>query len=146
MVEDETGVGGYILGALDTADFEALLEESWWPELRLRYADPSDKPTAEWSADEHRAWQIHHPRPAPREITQAYPSHLHINLLPRLQGRGVGRRLIDHWLAHMGAMGSNGAHLGVGATNARAMGFYRAYGWRELKLARPSARTVWFGL
>ena len=39
-----------------------------------------------------------------------YPSHLHINLLPCLRGRGFGRRLMDQWLRTIGEMGSRGAH------------------------------------
>lgn len=144
MVEDELAVAGYIVGALDTSVFEALLEECWWPTLRPTYADPSGKPPAAWSADEVRAWQIHHPRLTPRRLNGPYPSHLHINLLPRLQGQGVGRALMDRWLATVRALGSVGAHLGVGASNPRATRFYNSYGWRELEPDRPAARTKWF--
>ncbi len=143
VVEDAAGVGGYILGALDTADFERLLEEKWWPGLRPRYADPTGKPPSAWGLEETRRWQIHHPRPTPERISGPYPSHLHIDLLPRLQGRGIGRRLIDLWLTTVRGLGSPGAHLGVGPGNGRAAGFYRAGGWREL--GPPSSRTLWFG-
>src|SRR6516225_6131038 len=63
VVEDGVGVGGYILGALDTRAFEALLEENWWPSLRPIYPDPSGVAPASWTADQTRSWQIHHPRP-----------------------------------------------------------------------------------
>lgn len=145
VVEDKTGVGGYILGAVDTRAFEALLEEKWWPTLRPLYPDPSGRPPAEWSADEMRSWQIHHPRPAPDRIAGPYPSHLHIDLLPRLQGRGIGRRLVELWLTTVKNLGSTGAHLGVSPANERAIGFYRAGGWRDLEPS-PSARTLWFGM
>jgi len=145
VVEDKEGVGGYILGALDTRDFEALLDEKWWPTLRPLYPDPSGTSSAEWSVDEMRSWQIHHPRPTPDRIAGPYPSHLHIDLLPRLQGRGIGRRLIELWLATVKGLGSTGAHLGVGSANRRAISFYRAGGWRDLEPS-PSARTLWFGM
>lgn len=147
VVEDEEGVGGYILGALDTRAFEDLLEARWWPDLRLRYADPSAKSPEDWSADELRAWHIHHPPRTPSRIALAWPAHLHIDLLPRLQGRGVGRAMMDVWLAKAGELGSKGVHLGVGAANARAIGFYRAYGWREPQLDRPPpAGVLWLVL
>jgi ribosomal protein S18 acetylase RimI-like enzyme len=142
VVEDEAGVGGYVLGALDTGAFERQLEEKWWPRLRPLYADPTGKPPKEWSLEETRRWQIHHPRPTPAGIAGPYPSHLHIDLLPRLQGQGIGPRLIERWLATVRGLGSRGAHLGVGAGNGRAVAFYRAGGWRQL--ASSSSRTLWF--
>ena len=145
VVEDRAGVGGYIVGALDTRVFEAVLEDRWWPSLRPTYRDPSDKPPEKWTLDEIRAWQIHHPRPVPERVVGPYPSHLHINLLPRLQGQGLGRALIDIWVARLKALGSTGAHLGVDPANARALKFYAAVGWRELAPARPGpVSTVWF--
>lgn len=40
VAEDAAGVGSYIIGALDSHDFEARLETDWWPKLRARYAEP----------------------------------------------------------------------------------------------------------
>jgi GNAT superfamily N-acetyltransferase len=147
VVEDGVGVGGYILGALETRAFEALLEDQWWPSLRPLYPDPSGLAPVSWTADQTRSWQIHHPRPTPARIADPYPSHLHIDVLPRLQGRGVGRQLMEYWLAKAKSLGSMGAHLGVGSVNTRAVGFYHACGWRELDLERkPTSRTIWFGM
>jgi ribosomal protein S18 acetylase RimI-like enzyme len=136
VVEDGAGVGGYILGALDTLAFEARLEVEWWPALRRQYPDPTGDP-ASWGPDHLRAYQIHHPRPPPARITGPYPSHLHINLLPRLQGRGLGQALIDSWLARIAAAGSRGMHLGVSPANHRAIRFYRALGLEEFRFPRP---------
>ena len=41
---------------------------------------------------------IRHPARAPQAIVAAYPSHVHRNLLPRLQGRGVGTGLLAMWI------------------------------------------------
>jgi ribosomal protein S18 acetylase RimI-like enzyme len=136
VAEDDEGVGGYIVGALDTLAFEARLEAEWWPALRRRYADPGGDP-AKWGLDEVRAWQIHHPRAQPARITDPYPSHLHINLLPRLQGQGLGKALLDRWLARLAAAGSRGVHLGVSPANHRAIRFYRTYGLEEFRFPRP---------
>ncbi len=145
VAEDARGVAGYIVGAVDTVAFEAMLEAEWWPRLRPLYEDPSDIPYADWTADQLRGWQIHHPRLTPQRVTALYPSHLHINLLPRLQGQGVGRQLIETWLDTVRALGSNGAHLGVNPDNLAAMRFYRACGWREPVLEKPPPKgVVWF--
>src|SRR3546814_10812782 len=52
---------------------------------------------SDWSSDVCSS-DLHHPLRMPDIVLRDYPSHLHINLLPRLQGRGVGRRLIERWL------------------------------------------------
>ena len=39
VAQDEEGVAGYVLGALDPEAFEQRLERDWWPRLRGRYAD-----------------------------------------------------------------------------------------------------------
>ena len=72
---------------------------------------------------------IHHPSRMLQRIVEAYPAHLHINLLPRLQGRGLGKRLLDTWREAVGVP----AHLAVGGRNARAVRFYRAYGFHEIE-------------
>jgi len=136
VVDDASGVGGYIVGALDTPAFEARLETEWFPALRRQYADPAGDPKG-WSLDQVRAYQIHHPRPPPARITDPYPSHLHINLLPHLQGRGLGQALIDAWIDRIAAAGSRGLHLGVSPVNHRAIRFYRTYGLEEFRFPRP---------
>lgn len=134
---DETGPIGYVLGALDTVDFERRCEQHWWPPLRARIPDPSIRP--DWpglesaSQDDEAAYLIHHPELTPAEVLPQYPSHLHIDLLPSGQGQGYGRTMIDTLLATLIAAGSPGVHLGVGAANVRAIGFYRALGFRELR-------------
>jgi hypothetical protein len=35
---------------------------------------------------------IHRPELALDEVVAGYPAHLHLDLLPRFQGRGVGER------------------------------------------------------
>jgi len=141
VAEDAEGVGGYVLGALDTYAFEAMADEVWWPKLRALYSDPGPAPEERWSRDQLMAWVIHHPRRTSRRIADPYPSHVHIDLLPRLQGRGLGRRMLDLWFENLRAMGSTGVHLGVAPANARAIRFYRAYG-----LIEPPAPhgVLWF--
>jgi ribosomal protein S18 acetylase RimI-like enzyme len=131
VAEDAEGVAGYIIGALDTAAFEARLESDWWPNLRARYADPTGAPPVEWSADQRLGYLIHHPRPPRPALLERFPAHLHIDLLPRLQGQGMGKRMMDAWLALVRSMGARGAHLECSSANQRALRFYRAYGLSE---------------
>lgn len=144
VVEDGQGVGGYIVGTADTRRFDARLEAEWWPELRTRYAPPVPKAPAAWSADEQRAWLIHNPFVTPERIVASYPAHLHINLLPRLQGRELGRRMLDRFLDKVSAIGASGLHLGCSTSNERALRFYDAYGFTEIERSEKFG-TVWMG-
>lgn len=145
VVEDEFGVGGYIVGPHDTRAFEREMESDWWPELRTHYADPPE-PRDEWTPDQRLAALIHHPPHTPKRICEPYPAHLHINLLPRLQAKGVGRVLIRTWLERMAVIGIDNAHLGVGPANERAVRFYRAYGFREIERLPAPYNVIWFGI
>jgi ribosomal protein S18 acetylase RimI-like enzyme len=130
VAEDDLGVGGYVLGALDSNDFERRLETDWWPALRDRYpAPPSSVPEDQWTPDQHAASLIHGARTIPDELAEHYPSHLHINLVPRLQSHGLGRRLMNTLIAGLREQGSPGVHFFVLRANQRAVGFYQHLGF-----------------
>jgi ribosomal protein S18 acetylase RimI-like enzyme len=130
VAEDEAGVGGYIVGALDSRAFEARLEADWWPALRHRYpAPPSELPPDQWTPDQRAAGFIHVPPTLPDELAEKYPSHLHINLAPRLQSQGLGRQLMDTLVRALREQGSAGLHFFVRPANQRAVGFYRYLGF-----------------
>ena len=142
VVEDGGAVAGYIVGTADTRGFEALLEARWWPVLRAAHRDPQGVPWAERTPDQHLERLFHRPAIAPDGLVAPYPAHLHINLLPHLQGQGMGRRLIDTWLGAAKAAGAPGAHLGVSEANTRAQRFYDIYGFRRFE-AQPTPGTIW---
>ena len=143
VVEDEDGVAGYVIGTDDTRAFEARLEADWWPRLRAIHPDPKSTPRDQRTRDQQRAAQIHRPFPEPQALVAQYPAHLHINLLPRLQGQDLGRRLIDTWLDAVRAQGVRGVHLGCDSVNHRALKFYDTYGWRRFEFDPPWPGTVW---
>jgi ribosomal protein S18 acetylase RimI-like enzyme len=130
VAADREGVGGYVLGALDSHEFAARLERGWWPALRARYPEPpADSEPGGWTRDQYLAHWMHHPPRVPDELNRAYPSHLHIDLLPRLQGGGLGRHLIETITTAMRAAGSPGLQLHVSPGNERALGFYEHVGF-----------------
>ena len=130
VLTDERGIAGYVLGALDTRAFEAACEESWWPRLREQY--PLRRRAQGDRATRTLVQMIHHPPITADDVVKQFPSHLHIDLLPRAQGRGQGRALMDALLAALVAQGSPGVHLGVNPANTKAIGFYRRLGFVEL--------------
>lgn len=141
VAEDDEGVAGYILGAPDTRAFEARLEAEWWPALRARYADTASVPSWQRTREQWDAYYIHHPPANPQAVVDAAPAHLHIDLLPRLQGQGMGKQLMDAFLATVGGC----AHLGCQAPNVRAQRFYDAYGFRRLEGVPPKS-VVWMAI
>jgi ribosomal protein S18 acetylase RimI-like enzyme len=127
VADDDDAVGGYVLGARDTADFERRCEAAWWPALRARYPRGSST-----GADADVIRLIHRPPRAEPAVLAAFPSHLHVDLLPAWQGGGWGRRLLETLFDALRAAGSAGVHLGVSRRNEPAIGFYRRLGFTEL--------------
>ena len=141
VAEDAAGVGAYIIGTADTHRFEMRMEAEWWPALRAQIAaSEGDDP------DSRIARLIHRPPKTPRRINEPYPAHLHIDCLPRFQAIGLGKRLIDTWLEAMRRRGVPAAHLGVGPRNARAVRFYRRYGFHLIEQLPEPWNTMWFGI
>jgi GNAT superfamily N-acetyltransferase len=133
VAEDISGVAGYVVGALDSQAFEKRLENNWWPRLRSRYPEPpAEVPAQQWTPDQQLAHFIHHPGRTPDELAARYPSHLHIDLLPRLQARGYGRQLIQTLTTALRDQGSSGVHLHLSPGNERAASFYRHIGFTQL--------------
>src|SRR5215472_10492266 len=96
VAEDASGVGGYVVAARDSRAFEQRLKDSWWPVLRASYPEPPPEVAEALPAAERDALNaIHHPWDTVDELASRFPSHLHIDLLPHLQGRGMGRQLIE---------------------------------------------------
>lgn len=146
VVEDGDGVAGFAVGTTDTTAWEARLERNWWPALRERYALPAEADAARWTADQRRAFMIHRPARTPATVARLYPAHLHMNLLPRLQGRGIGTTLFDRWTAAASALGATALHVAVNRANAGGVAFWRKIGFAELALEGvPEGRTVWMG-
>lgn len=133
VAEDAAGVGGYILAALDSPAFDRQLEQHWWPALRARYPEaPPDQAERLSLPERYAVHDIHHPFSVPPDVIERFPSHLHVNLVPRLQGHGTGQQLVATLLSGLRDHGSRGVHLLVGYSNQRAVGFYRHIGFTEL--------------
>jgi GNAT superfamily N-acetyltransferase len=146
MVEDEKGVAGFAVGTIDTRTWEQKLERAWWPSLRKQYAKPAQVDASGWTPDQRRAFMIHSPTPTPPAVAVRYPAHLHINLLPRLQKRGVGTALFRQWLVVANEHGAKSLHVGINRANVGAVEFWGRMGFDDLVLeGLPEGRTVWKG-
>jgi GNAT superfamily N-acetyltransferase len=131
VLEDEAGICGYALGAWDSRSFYRRYDADWRPSLIARFPAPSGDP-ATWTRVQREYHSYHHPDYFCPEPYDAYPSHVHIDLLPRAQGQGHGRRMMEVLLESLRARGSPGTHLGMSARNTRAFDFYRRLGFEGL--------------
>ena len=64
-----------------------------------------------------------------RMIQRSYPAHLHINVESTWRGLGVGRRMVERFVADLRGAGVAGAHLYCGSDPLR---FYLRLGFKEL--------------
>lgn len=116
---------GYVLGTADSAGFRQWTENHWFPALRSLHPLPDPgvhSPEADLIRRLHAGYQV-------PDYSQDYPAHLHIDLLPCLQGRGVGRQLMNRFFDRLRERGCPAVHLGVNPANARAIAFYEKFGF-----------------
>ena len=125
VLDDGTGRAiGYVIGTADTARFVRRYREEWLPRVAGRYGDdPRDRELLD---------RLHGPEYMLQPTLTEHPAHLHIDLLPEAQGRGLGRSMIRAFLDGLRAAGVRGVHLGVSPTNTAARAFYRRLGFTPL--------------
>jgi len=134
-VEYEYRPQGYIVAVPDTASFKQWMEEQWLPPLRKQYPKPFPQARSD---KEQGIVDLIHARKFPIDIAEQpwltdYPAHLHIDLLPCLQGKGQGRVLIDRLFNELAQKGVSGLHLGVSSSNTGAVAFYKKMGFSVLQ-------------
>ena len=131
---------GYVIGVADTRAFVEWWKREWTPGFRERH--PSPGPPTGRNPDFTEA-QLIEAGTAPERMLIAelaeYPAHLHIDLLPELQGRGFGRLLVDTLRDALAAHGVPAVHLGMDAANTGARAFYDRLGFHELPSSRPGS-------
>lgn len=118
-------VAGYVIAAADTRAFVERVRQGWVPTFASKYPEPSptDAPIVAMGVDPERMLVP--------EVDE-YPAHLHIDLLPELQGQGCGRALIDTLRTELARRGIPGLHLTMDPANLPARAFYDRLGFVEL--------------
>ena len=118
-------VAGYVIAAADTRAFVERVRQEWVPTFASKYPEPSptDAPIVAMGVDPERMLVP--------EVDE-YPAHLHIDLLPELQGQGCGCALIDTLRAELARRGIPGLHLTMDPANLPARAFYDRLGFVEL--------------
>ena len=140
VVEHAGRVGGYIVCAPDTRAFVERYRADWLPILARKYAALAQPGT--------RNQRVIQAGLSPERMlfpeVERYPAHLHIDLLPPLQGRGLGRLLMSRLMRALRERGVPGLHLSLSPANTRARGFYDHIGFHEVPSSTPDA--PWLGI
>lgn len=131
IVDGPNGVAGYVFGTLDSAAFYDWAGTVWFPKVAATLTDPG-KDRAAWNGSDWARYELHHPRFTYPSALHPYPAHGHIDLLPEVQGKGFGRKALEHVMAALKRDGAAGMHLGVGKTNLAAIAFYERLGFARL--------------
>ncbi|HEX3617752.1 MAG TPA: GNAT family N-acetyltransferase [Solirubrobacteraceae bacterium] len=140
VVESDAGEpAGYVVATADSHAFEAWFRDDWWPRFAERWPEPERQLT-----EQDRLLRFAYDRSGePGAFAAEFPAHLHIDLLPELQGQGYGRRLIDALKDALRDQGVAALHVVPLADNRGAIRFYERLGFSELG---REARIVVLGL
>ncbi|RKN11119.1 GNAT family N-acetyltransferase [Streptomyces radicis] len=130
VADDGTRAIGYVVATDDSVAFFERFAAEWAPALAERFPAPEGEPAT--PDDELRDLLHHAGRMLVPGIAAGYPAHLHIDLLPEGQRRGLGRRLMDALFDALRARGVPGVHLGMSPANTNARAFYDRIGFTEL--------------
>jgi GNAT superfamily N-acetyltransferase len=142
VAEEDGQVVGYAVGTPDSQAFDAAMARDWWPKLQVRYPTPQNPKS---DLEDWYYSRIHLAEPLPAAIIARFPAHLHLNVDPSHQGRGVGRALVSAWLGLAQAMGVGAVHIGADPKNARGIAFWQASGFRPITRELGLAEGAWFG-
>jgi ribosomal protein S18 acetylase RimI-like enzyme len=74
-----------------------------------------------------------------------YPADLHINILSRIRGRGVGRRLLEAYQNHLIRSGIRGVYLHTTDRNPFACQLYEKMGYSLLGTRKTLLWQPWLG-
>ena len=125
----ENKVVGYLLGVLDTRSFEKTLVEKYWPIAKAKYEQINFEITP---SDQELLAELSKQGFSDEELTERYPSHLHIDIVESHQSAGFGKSMIAFLLSELKQAGSSGVHLHMSASNDRARVFYKKFGFVEV--------------
>lgn len=138
VIDDGGRAVGYVLGTSDTERYVRDLREKWLPTAAARHPLPGGEPG---TPDALMTEFLHHPESMIMPELADYPAHLHIDLLPGYQGRGLGRALLTTLFAALDEAGAKKVHLVMGSANTGARAFYDRMGFHEIPVADPGELT-----
>ncbi|XP_054273322.1 protein O-GlcNAcase isoform X2 [Macrosteles quadrilineatus] len=144
IVEDETGIVGYAVAALDARQFYGKVRLAWLPEMCQKY--PATAPSEKSTPEEDMIKWFHSPmlEDVPDSIHTQHPSVMSCSLLSTVFDQSVAKRLIICLLAALRANGSFGVYVPVSSQDRALLEFYSKLGFVELSQG-ASQETMYLG-
>jgi len=137
VVDDGSRAVGYVIGTADTAGFVRRYRREWLPTV----ADSYPAPAALSTPSDQMLSLMHNPERMIVPALAAYPAHLHIDLLPEYQRKGLGRELMAAFLAALAERGVPAVHLGMVTANVAARAFYDRLGFHVIDVPDAGVLT-----
>ena len=132
VAEEDGAVVGYVNGALSTRRYARLMAFRVAPAAIIRAIGRGALLRAEtWRALLAASRSRRGSRTRFGAIAAAFPAHLHIDIVKPARGRGVGRRLIGAFLAHVASHGVPGVHATVREDHPAGRHFFERMGFHE---------------
>ncbi|MFF1574646.1 GNAT family N-acetyltransferase [Leifsonia sp. NPDC058292] len=138
VVDTGERAAGYIISVGDSVAFADWYRSEWAPGFEARH------PVTAATSEEERELIAYGANPGGILIPEVaeFPAHLHIDLLPELQGQGFGRGLIRTLLAELHRRGVPGVFLSMSASNTSARAFYDRLGFTEVPSSTPGGPVL----
>ena len=130
---------GVVVGPLDSRGyFKRLLMRRWWAFCLASVGAMLRKPSCVFRLFRAIFYRGKVPPGPPRALLSS------IAVAPETQGRGIGKALVEHWVAEVQRRGATGCYLATDAcSNAVVNGFYQNLGWRiENSFVTPEGRRM----
>ncbi|XP_043473456.1 protein O-GlcNAcase isoform X1 [Leptopilina heterotoma] len=129
VVEDEEGIVGYALAAINITNFNKKLSLSWIPEMCSKY--PLNESVNEMPQNIQEAIQYFHSfvPEVPEQLERQHPSYIICSVLSTVTDQSVAKRLITCTLAALRANGSFGIHTTTSSSDKEMHEFYAKLGF-----------------
>jgi GNAT superfamily N-acetyltransferase len=132
VVEIEGEVSGYLLGCVDSEKVWDVGAVAARHIVRRGIAFRPGTARVVWRTVVDAAVDIRRGRVTREQLEFAdprWPAHLHVDLLLRARGQGVGRTMVTTWLDSLRARSVPGCHLQTMAENTGAVAFFESVGF-----------------
>jgi len=151
FTEDRAGIGfvakdcktkeviGVVVGPLIPAGyFKRLLKRRWWSFCLASINSVLRRPATVKRLFHALFYRGEPPRGAQRSLLSS------VAVSPRVQGRGIGRALVERWVEEVKRRGYAGCYLTTDANdNDKINNFYRKLGWKiESTYTTPEGRLM----